>query len=150
MNEKLLICWNGLEEGSGGEKFIEQLKQSFQDKKVKQLIKHAKSLYKTDLPELQPPAYSFSVIHDNLPMDGDSDFNPVETDGFVIYEGKGKDYKEFLIAVNTILSLIQLSTEKCIFIIKIAAELKYVNREVGTRFIDDLAEEVFLYSKKKK
>lgn len=150
MNEKLLICWNGLEEDSESKRFIEQLKLSFQDKKIKQLIKHAKSLYKTDLPEQEPPAYSFSVVHDNVPMDRDSDFKPAETEGFVIYEGKGNDYKEFLIAVNTVLSLIQLSTEKCIFIIKIAAELKYVNREVGTRFIDDLAEEVFLYSKKKK
>lgn len=150
MNEKLLICWNSPDESSEEEKYIEQLKQSFQDKKIKQLIKHAKSLYKTDMLEQQLPSYSFSVVHDNVPIDNDSDFKPADANGFVIYEGKGNDYKEFLIAVNTMLSLIQLSAEKCIFIIKIAAELKYVNREVGARFITDLAEEVFLYSKKKK
>ncbi|OCA91859.1 hypothetical protein [Pseudobacillus wudalianchiensis] len=150
MNEKLLICWGSLEEGSQEERLIGQLKQSFQDKKIKQLIKHAKSLYKTDTPEQQPSTYSFSVVHDDIPVDKDSDFQPVKTEGLVIYEGKGNDYKEFLVAVNTMLTLIQSSAEKCIFIIKIAAELKYVNREVGARFIDDLAEEVFLYSKKKK
>ncbi|MGC8230997.1 hypothetical protein ACP2W0_18580 [Pseudobacillus badius] len=150
MNEKLLICWNSPDESLSDELYIEQLKQSFKDKKIKQLIKQAKALYKIDRPELQPPAYSFSVIHADVPMDKDSDFQPVETEGFVIYEGKGNDYKEFLIAVNTVLSLIHPSSEKCIFIIKIAAELKYLNREVGARFINDLAEEVFLYSRKKK
>ncbi|KAB7704438.1 hypothetical protein F9802_17235 [Bacillus aerolatus] len=149
MNEKLLICWDSLNKGSGEEMNIEQLKQLFQDKKIKQLIKHARSLYKMDIPGQQSPAYSFSVMHD-VPMDEETEINPVTESSTVIYEGKGNDYKEFLIALNVMLSLIQSSAEKCIFIIKIAAELKYVNREVGTRFIDDLAKEVFIYAKKKK
>ncbi|KKB35752.1 hypothetical protein [Bacillus thermotolerans] len=150
MNEKLLIWWNYAEKDSKEARRIEELKHSFQDKKIKQLVKQAKYLYKTDLPELQMTGtYSFSVVHD-VPTDQEDEVQPTYNDSCIIYDGKCKDYKEFLVALNTTLSLIPSSADKCVFIIKIAAELKYVNREVGARFIDDIAREVYIQTKKAK
>ncbi|MBM7650415.1 hypothetical protein JOC78_003405 [Bacillus ectoiniformans] len=139
MNEKLVIFWEGTTPDIDAAEVIQYQKSFFHDKKIKQLIKSAKGQYKNDCAEHITKSCAFYVTH-VLEETDDLQGNRVK-----VYEGQGNDYTEFMIVLNTLLSLINTSSEKCTFIIKLAAELKYVNREVGTRFIDDLANEVYKY-----
>ncbi|HZG70751.1 MAG TPA: hypothetical protein VEY51_04365 [Chondromyces sp.] len=142
MKEKLVIVWQNPRENS--EHTFNSIRQLYKDYSIKKLIKQAKSLYKKDNEHPFEQTYSIYVTNH---LEEIQNFYDQKT---VVYEGKGEDYGEFLLVMNVLLSLINTSAERCIFIIKAAAELKYVNREAGARFIDELANEAFRYIKYKK
>lgn len=141
-DRKLILIWEDILQEYGGKETVDAFKKEYSPYSVENLLNEIKSLLK-ESDENHPCRYKVFIGNTYISYkDANYNEDTKEDTYTIIYSEIEIDYKELLVSLVTLMSLINIE-DRPRLIVELANSLRNFDREVSDQFANDIAEEVY-------